>query len=152
MLLLTVLGLAASLWAADPVIGTWKLNIAKSRFSPGLGAAPKQQINIVRELPDQIEITVSGSRTDGSPISEKVTVPKEGGILKYQQGGPAAGVTDFLTVINPGDWIFTGMQSGRQVYTVRVVVSKDGKTANETTRGVDAKGRPFEQLQVFDRQ
>jgi hypothetical protein len=32
MLLLAVFGLAGSLWAADPIIGTWKLNIAKSKF------------------------------------------------------------------------------------------------------------------------
>ena len=25
----------SSLWAADPFVGTWKLNLAKSKYSPG---------------------------------------------------------------------------------------------------------------------
>jgi len=33
MLFLAVLGLAGSLWAADPFVGTWKLNLAKSKAS-----------------------------------------------------------------------------------------------------------------------
>lgn len=153
MLLLAVIGLAGLLWAADPIVGTWKLNVAKSRFASALGAAPKQQTNTVRELAaDQIEITVIGSRTDGSPISEKCTAPKQGGILKCQQPPPAEGESNILTVINPGDWLFTVLQNGKQVATVHVVVSKDGKTANETTKGMDAKGKPFESISVFDRQ
>lgn len=153
MLLLAVLGITGSLWAADPIIGTWKLNIAKSRFASALGATPKQQTNTVRELAaDQIEIAVIGSRTDGSAISEKCTAPKQGGSLKYQQPLPAEGESVILTVINPGDWLFTVLQNGKQVTTVRVVVSNDSKTAIETTKGTDAKGKPFEQLQVFDRQ
>ncbi len=57
-----------------------------------------------------------------------------------------------MTVMNPGDWIFTVLQDGKQVTTVHVVVSKDGKTANETTKGMDAKGKPYEHIQIFDRQ
>jgi len=137
---------------ADPIVGIWKLNIAKSKFASSPEAAPKQQTNTVRELAaDQIGVTVIGSRTDGSPISQKWTAPRQGGVLKIQHGGPEGGPV-ILTVMNPGDWIFTFLQNGKQVTTVRVVVSKDGKTGNETTKGTDAKGKPFEQLQVFDRQ
>jgi hypothetical protein len=31
-----ILGAAIAVWAADPTIGTWRLNVAKSEFSPGL--------------------------------------------------------------------------------------------------------------------
>jgi hypothetical protein len=34
MMLLAVLALISSLWAADPMIGRWKLNISKSRLPP----------------------------------------------------------------------------------------------------------------------
>ena len=55
MLLLGIFGLAGSLWAADPIIGTWKLNIEKSKFSsakhPMLDLTdPKEQTEVYREL------------------------------------------------------------------------------------------------------
>jgi hypothetical protein len=42
MLLLVVLGLARASWAADPHVGTWKLNLARSQFNP-TSSAPKSQ-------------------------------------------------------------------------------------------------------------
>ena len=44
MMLLAAVGLAASLCAVDPIIGTWKLNIAKSRF-PATEKMPKELIS-----------------------------------------------------------------------------------------------------------
>ncbi len=32
LLFFAVLGLAGSLWGADPLIGTWKLNVSKSNY------------------------------------------------------------------------------------------------------------------------
>jgi hypothetical protein len=34
-----ILGSAFAVWAADPVLGTWELNVAKSKYDPG--PAPK---------------------------------------------------------------------------------------------------------------
>jgi predicted ribosome quality control (RQC) complex YloA/Tae2 family protein len=50
MLLLAVFGLVSLAWAADPSEGTWKLNIAKSKFAPSTGAAVKEGTHVVREL------------------------------------------------------------------------------------------------------
>jgi len=55
MLLVAVFGLVGSLWAADPLIGTWKLNVAKSKFSADFLAfekavAPKESTLVIREL------------------------------------------------------------------------------------------------------
>jgi hypothetical protein len=53
----------------------------------------------------------------------------------------------------PGEWLVTYLlQGGKQVATMHKVISKDGKTMRQTIRGFDTDGKPFEQLQVFDRQ
>lgn len=42
--------------ASDPAIGTWKLNLEKSKFSPGPG--PKSQIRTYVETPQGITLTI----------------------------------------------------------------------------------------------
>ena len=41
MLLLAVFGLMGTLWAADPSLGTWKLNLAKSKIPASDLAKPQ---------------------------------------------------------------------------------------------------------------
>jgi hypothetical protein len=152
MLLVAVFGLAGSLWAADPILGTWKVNVAKSKYALGAKVTPKQQTNVVREaVSNQIEVVVTGMRTDGSAISIKWTAPKEGGVMKFQQGG-TEGTSAILTVIDPGDWCITVLQNDRQITTYHVVVGKDGKTAREVMKANDAQGKPYEQIQIYERQ
>jgi hypothetical protein len=155
MLLLAVLGLAGSLWAAEPIIGTWKLNIAKSKFSPAMlgGRAPlKEATMVIRKAGDLIEITYEGTRTDGSPILQKSTVPREGGILMYEKGGLGEGIVVIFTRFDAYNSCFTRLQNGEQVYVNVTFISKDGKTQQDHYRGTDAQGNPFEQIVVYEKQ
>jgi hypothetical protein len=79
MLFLTVFALAGSLWAADPIIGTWKLNTAKSK-DPGKKLTKKEKTATVRDVNvDQIEFIENGIKTDGTKYSTKDVFPKQGG-------------------------------------------------------------------------
>jgi hypothetical protein len=152
MLLLAVIGLAGSLWAADPQVGTWKLNVAKSKFAPSTQAPVKEETRLVREQGDQYEITFTGTRTDGSAISDKWTYAQQGGFLKNERSALPQGRIVVVTVINPSDRYLTGIQDGKQNGVSHYVISKDGKTLTVTTKGTDANGKPFESLTVFDKQ
>ena len=157
LLLLAVFGLIGSVWAADPMVGTWKLNVAKSKFSPAYLAfqkivAPKEQSNVVREVGDQLEVTVTGIRTDGSPISDKGAFPRQGGMLQAQSPSLPKGTSIVVTVIGPGHWYFTVLQNDKQVEVVHHVMSKDGKTVTDTITGTDAQGKPFETVEFFEKQ
>jgi hypothetical protein len=55
-------------------------------------------------------------------------------------------------MFDPGNWFFTTLQNGKQVRVTNTIISEDGKIARETTKGVDARGKPYEQIQIFDRQ
>lgn len=155
MLLLTVFGLVGSLWAADPMLGTWKLNAAKSKFSPTFlelekAAAPKESTLVVRDLDaDQIEITETGTRMDGSAISQRFTQPKQGGAAT---SGLPEGTIFIHTIVSPNDRVGTILQNGKQIEVIRWVVSKDGKTLIDTRRRTDTKGKPIEHVIVYDKQ
>ncbi len=134
-------------------VGTWEMNIAASKFAPSFEAAIKEATIVVRELDSDFEYTQTGTRTDGSPITVKWTVPKQGGIWKYQQGGSGEKTTIIRTVISldPGEWYDTELQDGKQVEVRHVIVSKDGKMMRQTEKGT-AFGKPYESIVIYEKQ
>jgi hypothetical protein len=150
MLFLAVFSLAGSLWAADPIIGTWKLNIVKSTFSPVALAlqgqkSPKETTEVYREEGDLIEMS------DGLPNSDKWTWSRQGGVVT-RKPPVGQGIVYVETLITPGHWIATILIDGKQAAIYHKVIDKDGKTMRQTFKGVDPDGKPFEQIQVYDKQ
>ena len=104
MLLLAIFGLAGSLWAADPLIGTWKTNIEKSSF-PANQQGIKEDINTYREIEgDLIELSIRTIQPDGSLYTAKWTWPKQGGFAKCLSRTLDEGVIYVQTLIEPGHW------------------------------------------------
>ena len=142
----------------DPRLGTWKLDVAKSRFSAAWlavmkQAAPKETTVLFRELgTDEFEMTITGALTDGKPIAVKNTFPRQGGAVKIQEGALPGGMTVVSTRIDPNNSYATYMLNGKQVFVGQSVISKNGNSMRITTRGMDAQGKPFEQLAVFAKQ
>jgi len=61
---------ATALVAADnPFVGTWKLNLAKSKFAPG--TQPKEVTVVFESVGDQIKRVATGVDEDGQPLKEK---------------------------------------------------------------------------------
>ena len=55
---------AGACFAANPHMGTWKLNEAKSKLAPGMG---KNTMVIYTEQKDKIKVTVDGVDKNGKP-------------------------------------------------------------------------------------
>src|SRR5215472_18149704 len=71
LLRLLVCFAAASLcFAADPQMGTWKLNEAKSKIGAG---APKLTTIIYEPAGDSVKVTVDGVDGDGKPLHSEWT-------------------------------------------------------------------------------
>jgi hypothetical protein len=151
LLLVAVFGFIGSLRAADPFVGTWKLNVAKSTIPPG-PTAPKELTVVIRELGDQYDVSQTGTQTDGKPISTKYMGPRHGGVIKVQQPAVPEGISVISTLIAPDNVYSTVLKEGKQVQVDHSVVSKDGKTMTTTTSGTDAQGGPVEALFVWERQ
>lgn len=156
MLLLSIFGLAGSLWAADPIIGTWKLNIAKSQFSSAKHSmldltAPKKQTEVYRESePGQIELTWTNTASNGSSTTLVFTYPIQGGAVKVEPSDTP--ITWVQLRVSQREWYATYLFEGKQLMTRHKVISRDGKIMQQTLRGVDDRGKPFEVLLVLEKQ
>jgi hypothetical protein len=155
MLLGAVFILTGSLFYADaPMIGTWKINFAKSRIPAGSKAANfKDGITVFREIEnDLIEGVSTETQKDGKIIVIKSTFPKSGGFQTYQQGGPAQGISILCVVIDQYTMYLVHLANGKQVFLRRVTVSQDFKTITLEAKGNDAQGTPVDVLLLYEKQ
>jgi hypothetical protein len=140
---------AVSLWAqaADPAAGTWELNLAKSKFSPG--PAPKSQTRTYEVTGDNVKYSLKGVDAEGKPILVEYTAKYDG------KDYPVAGVPDFDTIslkrVNATTAEATLKKGGKVVQTSKRVVAKDGKSLTLTTKGKNAKGQAVDNVVVFDK-
>jgi hypothetical protein len=77
----------------NPYTGTWQLNLAKSKISPVFLVlvkmpAPKEKIYVIREVGDELELTLKGTGTDWATISSKEAFPLQGGVIKFEPSLP----------------------------------------------------------------
>jgi hypothetical protein len=133
---------------SNPFIGTWKLNLAKSKDTSGL--IPKEEAFTVQIVGDRRQVTINGTAADGSPILFKYEVRDEGGTGKVLAGGPYDGVSG--TWIDDNTREVSYMKGGKEMLHLRAVVSKDGKTNTMTLKGTDAQGKPVSGVAVFEKQ
>lgn len=139
MLFLSILLLPGLLWAADPIIGTWKLNVSKSKYPPGENP-PKEQSETYREKEGgRIELIWEAVQADGTKELFKATWPAEGGAVSISEGQANPGRSYVETLLKPGEWYVTVLQDGKQIAFMHKVISKNGKamTQKETFIGED---------------
>ena len=145
--IIALLALAAPLFAADPFLGTWKLDPAKSKYT--VGTAAKDVTLVIEEQGENYQVTATGSYQDGSPISVKYTIPKAGGAGTAQEG-PFDAITSKRVSARVRENRYS--KDGKETMSRRIVVSQDGKTLRTTAKGTDAQGKPVSGVDVFDKQ
>jgi hypothetical protein len=149
MPVILILTAAVALRAADdPLIGTWKLNLAKSKYT-GM-AAPKSQVyKYEANGPDGVKFTNDTVNADGTKIHAEYAVKFDGKDVPVK-GDPQRDATTNKRV-DANTTGGTNSLKGKPVGTFTRVVSKDGKTLAVTAKGTQ-DGKPFEQDAVYDRQ
>ena len=133
--------------ATDPVVGTWELNIAKSKFTPG--PAPKSETRTYVVVGQEIKGSSKGIDAAGKPMSVEWTVNYDG------KERPVTGSPDLdalsLKRIDTFTTESTQKKAGKVVATATRAVSKDGKTLTITTKGTNAKGQAVNNVEVFEK-
>ena len=137
---------AAACFAANPQMGTWKLNEAKSKLVPGMG---KNMTVVYAEQKDKIKVTVDGVDKDGKP-THSVWVGKWDG-KAYPTKGNLSWTSAAYKVVNDRTNDITTMKDGKVLWTGRITVSPDGKSRTVTINGTDAKGKKFNGKAVYDK-
>ena len=137
----------AACFAADVNMGTWKLNEAKSKISPG---GPKNTMVVVAAAGDSMKVTVDGVGADGTPRHNEWTGKFDGNDYPIT-GDPTADMRAYKP-INDHTMALTEKKGGKTTNTGRVIVSGDGKTRTVTVSGTDANGKKVNVTLVYDKE
>jgi len=151
---IVALSLAASgllLAQSNPAIGTWKLNPAKSKYSPG-ETGSKSRTRTVEAQGDGFKITVEGVAGDGSRIAYSYTTKYDGKDSPISGAGPDGADTIAAKRVDANTTTAIEEKAGKVVVTTRTVVSKDGKVTTVTSKGTNKQGQPTTTTTVYEKQ
>lgn len=147
-LLVSMLAVTIAHGQGDPFTGTWKLNLAKSRYITG--TPPKGEIAIFRVSGNEEYLKAETENADGSRSATEYTARfdgKEYAVTDVATGKRTSGVA--LKRIDPWHEERYRMQEGKKTGTLRREVSKDGKVLTST---VFNAGGTITSILVFDKQ
>ena len=149
---LTVAASGLLLAQRDPGIGTWKLNLAKSKYdSPA--QPPKSETEKVEAQRDgSTKISFEGVAADGSAIAFSFATKYDGKDSPVSGAGPNG--QDSIAVKRIDLYTVTSIskKGDTMVAAAKTVISKDGKVMTLTSNGVDPEGNSRKVVLVWDKQ
>jgi len=133
---------------AKPIFGTWKLDPANSRFSPG--PALKGQTATLAAVDGGMKVVADRIEADGTPTHFEWTAKFDGKDYPVK-GDPGR---DAVSVKKIDDYTLeiTNKKAGKVVSTIRAEYSHDGKSRTETTTGTNAQGQKIENVTAWTKQ
>ena len=140
-------GAAPRAQSPDPMFGTWKLNIAKSK------APYKSGTSVIEAAGDARQ----GDGRSGERRRYRLSLDVDGEVRRQGRAGHGhdavgPGTVASLTRVDAHTAKVVGKQKGEEILTQTIVTSADGKTRTVTTKRKDAKGQPVETVTVYDKQ
>ena len=132
---------------ADPTIGTWKLNLAKSKYNAG--QPPKSSTVVIAAAGQGIKLTSDSVLADGTARKISYTASYDG------KDAVVTGTPDYdgMSLKKTANGVEgSRKKAGKVVQTYTRVVSADGKTMTVTSTGTTATGSKVDNVQVYDKQ
>ena len=133
---------------SNPLLGTWKLNSAKSKSDPT--PVPKSLTRTVEETSDGTKYTMKGENADGTPISYGFTVKFDGKDYPLT-GDPVSDARSYKTV-DDHTLAISNKKGGKVTTSGKIVVAPDGKSRTLHVTGTDAAGKKVSSVAVYDKQ
>lgn len=141
-------GNVAAAASTDPVIGTWQLDAAKSRFNSG--PTIKNQTRTYSQSGKEITLEMKTVTADGKEVTVHTTYRLNG------KSFPVTGAADYDSIsahkISSHSARFTLKKEGKVVGSSSRTVSKDGKTLTSRARIKMANGEKADYVLVFEKQ
>jgi hypothetical protein len=134
-------------FAADPNVGTWKLNEAKSQFAAG---AVKNVTVTYTAVGENYKCVVDGVDGAGKPTHNEWTGKFDG--KDYPVIGDPSANTRSLKLVKPGHYALTNKKDGKTMVTGTVDFSADNKSRTLTTEMTDDAGKKQKSIAVYERQ
>jgi hypothetical protein len=135
--------------AADHWLGTWKLNLARSKYNPP-ELAPKSQTITREAVEGGMKLVSDGVDSQGRPTHNEYTAKFDN--KDYPWTGQTNADTISLIRLDEEYYESTWKLKGEVTITAQTVVSRDGKTLTTNQFGKDAQGRTISNMTVYDKQ
>lgn len=139
----------APLFAADPQVGVWRINLAKSRYNPA-GLAPKSTVVKVDPVANGVKVTVDTTDAANNTIHYDYTAKYDG--KEYPVVGDPGRDATSMKKIDELTFEQTNKKSGKVTTINRWVYARDGKSRVQTTTGANPQGEKIDNRIVWDRQ
>jgi hypothetical protein len=141
-------------FAEDLLSGTWKLNLAKSKYN--LGPPPKSGMTKFQVTGDVIKTVADNIDVQGRVIHNEYTARFDGKDYPWKgtiDGRPNPNQDAVMwRKFDDYTYEFTNKLRGNALATFRIVISRDGKTRTNTLTGQDSQGRTASNVTVWERQ
>jgi hypothetical protein len=134
-------------FAQSGELGTWRLNVAKSTFTPG--PAPKSSSVTFSAAGQGVKAVIDTVGADGSKVHWEYTANFDG--KAYPVTGNPDGDMVIARRINPTSIETSYTLKGKATTVNTRVVAADGKTLTVTTTGTNGQGQKVNNVQVFER-
>ena len=144
---LTLAAACVSLAGPEMMLGTWKLNEAKSKFAPGSTKNLKVTYSIEGK---DLQIMTAGVDKDGKPTRSVWTGKFDE--RDYLVSLDPAQDTRSYKQIDANTLEFITKKESQVIATGRVVFSPDFKTRTVTTNGTAPDGTKYENIAVYEKQ
>jgi hypothetical protein len=143
--LVGIVGATGVAQAPDPLLGSWKLNAAKSKAPYTSGTT------VFAGSGDTLKGTVDLVGTDGTKFHWTFSAKYDG------KDHPATGHSPFgdtlaITRVDPNTIRIVSKLAGKQTIVQTIVVAADGKTRTTTAKGTDGKGQPVDSMSFYEKQ
>lgn len=133
----------------ESLFGTWKMNAAKSKYSPG--PVPKSNIVKWEATHDGVRLTVDLVPARGEPLHYEASGKFDGKDNPIKGNNPDGDSVAF-SKINSHTYEAVNKKGGQITITSHIVVADDGKTRVTTQTGKNAKGESVHNTQFYDKQ
>jgi hypothetical protein len=156
------LGGAVASWATPPLpitgqranseedrllLGTWKLNVAKSKYK--IGIPPENQTRIYESRGELVKATIKTTYANGRSTTVEYVAGYDS--LEYPVTGSPDVDTIALKKVAPRTAEAVLSHAGQVMATVRRVISEDGKTMTISYQGM-VLGERADYVAVYDKQ
>jgi hypothetical protein len=143
--LIAIAVVTAAAQGSDPLLGTWKLNPAKSKAPYTSGTT------VFEGTADTLKGTVDLVGTDGTKFHWTFSAKVDG------KDHPVAGASPFgdtlaITRVDKNTIRIVSKLAGKPTIVQTIVVAPDGKTRTTTAKGTDGKGQPIDSVSFYERQ
>ncbi|HEX4489226.1 MAG TPA: hypothetical protein VH088_23335 [Terriglobales bacterium] len=133
--------------AEDAMVGSWKLNEAKSKFSQG---APKTTSSMYEIDGDNMKVTLDGVGFDGKAMHTEWTGKFDG--KDYPVTGDSHQTSRSYTRVNDHTVRTTVKNGDKVLLSATLTTSADGKTRTVKASGAGAEGKKYSYTAVYDKQ